>query len=108
MKYEVRKKNLSDLINFKKMFGDSLESLWASEGVVNFESCAKVVYTCLVDQSIYKAKDIIEYDIEGNATETKIGGYKLLLQDILTDEDRAELLEAFVYIMTEDVKKKNP
>jgi hypothetical protein len=104
--FEVRKKNLDDLITFKKMFGDNLGGLWASEGVVDFESCAKVVYTLLVDKTKYKSVEVIDYDLDGNEIRQNIGGYKALLRSIETDEERTSLLEAFVVGMTEEVKKK--
>ena len=105
---QVRKKNLEDLISFKKMFGDNLGGLWASEGVIDFEAAAKVVFTLLLDKTPYAAKEVLTYDLNGTEKKEMIGGYRLLLQSIETDEQRAELLEAFTFGMTEDVKKKTP
>lgn len=103
--YHVRKKNLADLIEFKKMFGDSLEGLFAGEGAVDFEGAAKVVYMLLLDKSGYKAKEVVTFDLDGNEKKEMVGGYKALLQEIETDEQKIALLQAFTEGMTE-VKKK--
>ena len=100
-KHELRKRTLADIVEMRKRFGNDLSGLHDGD-LLNLEAIAICVYMAVVDKSEFEPRTT--RDMEGN--EIKIGGYKLLMDMLGTDEERLELVTCFNWFMSDDQGKK--
>lgn len=93
--YRLRPWTLEDQIWLKEEYGDRINEIF-NEKHIDIVAISRMAYRLLTDKSDFKAKQIKDFNEDGEEVTYKVGGYKLLINTVNDLNEQFALLSAVI------------